>query len=295
MTTSGTAPTSGQARPPPTGALDVPFRSLTEHAALAGSATVQAVSVFDPAKVAGAPDTPSPYQPELLTGADPQSRQLLGGRPLAADGDPGAYPGSAASLIMPLADIGAFTRGYAGAKDAAPIGVIRVRVAGAAGDAAASQERVRAVAQEIVRATGLHVQAVLGATSTTRVVDLPAGLHGRPPLQVDEVWYRSEIETTVWSGLGPDSIVFGRAGTAGRGDGHRLGRLAADAGAARRTGDAARARLAAKTAGRAAAGRVRAGRRASPSRRRCSPGYEIGAALVEAARTGPGCCSASRP
>jgi putative ABC transport system permease protein len=189
-------------------ALDVPFRSLTEHAALAGGATVRAVGVFDPAKVAGAPGTPSPYQPELLTGADPQSRQLLGGRPLAADGDPGAYPGSAASLVVPLADIGAFTRGYAGGSSAAPIGVIRVRVAGAADDSAASQDRIRAVAQEIVRATGLHVQAVLGATSTTRVVDLPAGLHGRPPLQVDEVWYRSDIETTVWSGLGPDSIVL---------------------------------------------------------------------------------------
>ena len=189
-------------------ALDVPFRSLTEHTALAGGATVRAVGVFDPAKVAGAPDTPSPYQPELLTGADQRSRQLLGGRPLAADGDPGAYPGSAASLVVPLADIGAFTRGYAGGSGAAPIGVIRVRVAGAAGDGVASQGRIRAVAQEIVRATGLHVQAVLGATSTTRVVDLPAGLHGRPPLQVDEVWYRSGIQTTVWSGLGPDSILL---------------------------------------------------------------------------------------
>jgi putative ABC transport system permease protein len=189
-------------------ALDVPFRSLTEHAALAGGAMVRAVGVFDPARVGGAPETPSPYQPELLTGADPQSRQLLGGRPLAADGDPGAYPGSAASLVVPLADIGAFTRGYADVSNAAPIGVIRVRVAGAGGDAAASQNRIRAVAQEIVRATGLHVQAVLGTTATTRVVDLPAGLHGRPPLQVDELWYRSGIQTTVWSGLGPDSIVL---------------------------------------------------------------------------------------
>jgi putative ABC transport system permease protein len=189
-------------------ALDVPFRSLTEHPALAGGATVKAVGVFDPAKVADAPDTPSPYQPELLAGADPQSRQLLGGRPLAADGDPGAYPGSPASLVVPLADIGAFTRGYAGVPAAAPIGVIRVRVAGAGGDGAVSQDRIRAVAEEIVRATGLRVQAVLGMTATTRVVDLPAGLHGRPALQVDEVWYRSDIETTVWSGLGPDSIVL---------------------------------------------------------------------------------------
>jgi hypothetical protein len=194
--------------PAEAGALDVPFRSLTEHVALASGAKVQAVGVFDPGKVASAPGTPSPYLPELLTGADARSRQLLGGQPLAADGDPGAYPGAAASLVVPLADIGAFTSGYAGVGGNAPIGVIRVRVAGAAGDSAASQDRVRAVAEEIVRATGLHVQVVLGATATIRVVDLPAGLHGRPPLLVDEVWYRSDVRTTVWSGLGPDSIVL---------------------------------------------------------------------------------------
>jgi hypothetical protein len=194
--------------PAEAGALDVPFRSLTQHVALASGASVRAVGIFDPAEVTSAPGTPSPYLPELLTGADARSRQLLGGRPLAADGDPGAYPGSAASLVVPLADIGAFTSGYTGVNGAAPIGVIRVRVAGAAGDAAASQDRIRAVAQEIVRVTGLHVQAVLGSTATTRVVDLPAGLHGRPALLVNEVWYRSDVRTTVWAGLGQDSIVL---------------------------------------------------------------------------------------
>jgi hypothetical protein len=194
--------------PAEAGALDVPFRSLTEHVALAGGAAVQAVGVFDPGKLVSASATPSPYEPELLTGADARSRQLLGGQPLAADGNPGDYPGSAASLVMPLADIGAFTSGYTNANGDAPIGVIRIRVAGAAGGTVASQDKIRAVAQEIVRATGLHVQAVLGTTATTRVVDLPAGLHGRPALQVNELWYRDDIQTTVWSGLGPDSIVL---------------------------------------------------------------------------------------
>jgi hypothetical protein len=190
------------------GALDVPFRSLTEHTAITAAASVRAVGIFDPARVASTPGTPSPYVPEMLTGADARSRQLLGGRPLAAGGDPGGYPGSAASLIVPLADVGTFTSGFRGANDAAPVGTIRVRVAGAAGDTAASQDRISAVAQEIVRATGLHVQAVLGSTATTRVVDLPAGLHGRPALLVDEVWYHSDVRTTVWSGLGQDSMVL---------------------------------------------------------------------------------------
>ena len=86
--------------------------------------------------------------------------------------------------------------------------MIRVRVADAAGDTAASEDKISAVAQEIVRATGLRVQPVLGTTVTTRVVALPAGLHGRPPLLVDEVWYRSDVRTTVWTGLGLDSIVL---------------------------------------------------------------------------------------
>jgi hypothetical protein len=200
-------------QPAQASALDVSFRTLTEHAALAGGATVKAVGIFNPAKVAGAPATPSPYSPELLTGADERSRQLLGGQPLAPDGDPADYGRSGASLVIPLADIGAFTHGYSGAASPGqastrPIGTIRVRVAGAQGDTAASEDKISAVAQEIVRATGLRVQPVLGTTVTTRVVALPAGLHGRPPLLVDEVWYRSDVRTTVWTGLGLDSLVL---------------------------------------------------------------------------------------
>jgi hypothetical protein len=195
-------------QPAQASALDVPFRTMTRHAALAGGAAVQAVGVFDPAKVASAPATPSPYSPELLSGADERSRQLLGGQPLESDGDPAGYARSAASLVVPLADIGAFTSGYTGTTAAAPVGVIRVRVAGAAGDSAASEDKISAVAQEIVRATGLSVQPVLGTTVTTRAVAVPAGLHGRPPLLVNEVWYRAAVRTTVWRGLGVDSIVL---------------------------------------------------------------------------------------
>jgi hypothetical protein len=195
-------------QPSEASALDVPFRTLTEHAAFTGGAAVRAVGVFDPVKVASAPATPSPYSPELLTGADQRSRQLLDWQPLAPDGDPAGYARPAASLVVPLADIGAFTGGYSGEAGTAPIGVIRVRVAGAAGDTAASEAKISAVAQEIVRATGLRVQPVVGTTVTTRVVALPAGLHGRPPLLVDEVWYHSDVRTTVWAGLGVDSIVL---------------------------------------------------------------------------------------
>jgi hypothetical protein len=188
--------------------LDVAFRSLTQHAVLAAGATVRAVGVFDPARIASAPATPSPYLPTMATGADVRSRQLLGGRTLAPDGAPGGYLDPAASLVIPLTDIGAFTGGYADADHAAPIGVIRVRVAAPAGGGAATLERIRAVADEIVHATGLRVDAVLAATATTRVIDLPAGLHGRPPLRVDETWYRSGTSTIVAVGVDRQSIVL---------------------------------------------------------------------------------------
>ena len=187
--------------PADAGVLDVAFRSLTAHTAGTGAA-LQAVGVFDPAKIASAPASPSPYVPTLLTGADARSRQLLGGRPLTTDGTPGGYPSPAASLVMPLADVGAFTGNGGGP---APVGVIRVRVAGATGGDAASLERIRTVASEIVRATGLRVDAV-SATATTRVIDLPAGLHGRPPLQVNQSWYRNETSTTVMTGVDRQSI-----------------------------------------------------------------------------------------
>ena len=71
--------------------LDVTFRSLTQHAAPADGAKLRAVGVFDPARIASAPATPSPYLPTLLTGADARSRQLLGGRALSPNGAPVSY------------------------------------------------------------------------------------------------------------------------------------------------------------------------------------------------------------
>ena len=192
--------------PADAGVLDTEFRSLTPHTALGAGAAVQAVGVFDAAKVTSTPATPNPYQPEPVIGADPRSRKLLGEQGLATDGDPGGYPNAAASLVMSLADIGAFTNGYRGTDVAAPIGVIRVRVSGAASGDAGSRKRVQQVAQEIVRATGLHVDAVLSQTASTRVVDLPAGLHGRPALRVDEVWYDSATRTIVQTGIDRRSI-----------------------------------------------------------------------------------------
>jgi hypothetical protein len=200
------------------GPEDVGFSSLTPHAArtqgtghaLRAGAVLTAVGVFDPGGLSTSPATPSPYRGEQLPGADPASRRLLGGQPLGPASDPAGYPNPAATLVMPLQDISAFTAAasYTDVDARAPIGSIRVRVANATGDDALSQERIRAVADEIVRATGLDVEVTLAATAVTRTVALPAGRLGRPPLLLSEVWYRSDTATTVVTAIDPSRIAL---------------------------------------------------------------------------------------
>jgi hypothetical protein len=201
-------------------ALDGGFRALTPHVAVSlgsrfagrrpsySGAALKTVGVFVPARIPSSTATPSPYLGEALSGADAASRRLLGGGTLAPDGNPAGYPSPGATLVMPLRDIGAFTAAgaYTHTEVRAPIGSIRVRVAGVTGDDALSQARVRMVAQEIVRATGLHVDVTLAASDATRTIDLAADGNGRPALALREVWYRSDTWTTVSSAVDPHSV-----------------------------------------------------------------------------------------
>jgi putative ABC transport system permease protein len=136
--------------------------SLTRHAArvsnpgrASSGAALAAIGVFDPGKVASSPATPSPYR---------ATRQV------APYENPVGYP-SSATLVMPLQDIAAFTApgAYADTDPGEPIASIRVVVTGGTGDGPLSIARVRAVAQQIVRATGLHVDVTVSTTSTVAI------------------------------------------------------------------------------------------------------------------------------
>jgi putative ABC transport system permease protein len=211
-------------------AADVGFRALTAHVAISllnsaltnsashrvqpsAGAALHVVGVFNPHQIASSAATPSPYLGERLSGADALSRQLLGAGTLAPDGNPAGYPSPGATLVMPLQDIGAFTAAgaYTHTDARAPIGSIRVRVAGVTGDDALSQARVRMVAQEIVRATGLHVAVTLAASAARRTIDLAAGKDGRPALRLSEIWYRSDTQTTVSAAVDPRSVALSAA------------------------------------------------------------------------------------
>src|SRR5262249_46210928 len=179
----------------------------TGHDLRAGAA-LTAVGVFDPGMLATSPATPSPYRGERLPGADPASRRLLGAQALGPASNPVGYPNPGAALVMPLQDISAFTASYTGTEALAPIASIRVRVADATGDDALSQERIRAVADEIVRETGLDVEVTLAATAVMRTVALPAGRLGRPPLRLREGWYRRDTARVVVTAVDPSRIAL---------------------------------------------------------------------------------------
>jgi predicted lysophospholipase L1 biosynthesis ABC-type transport system permease subunit len=92
-------------------------------------------------------------------------------------------------------------RYYAGANDAAPISVIRVRVAGATGPDALSQARVRAVATAIHDETGLQVDITAGSSPERVLIALPAGNFGRPPLLLAEEWSKKGVTVSFLQAL----------------------------------------------------------------------------------------------
>jgi hypothetical protein len=134
---------------------------IAHHASAAGEgrasagASIKAIGVFNPDLAVG---SPAPSSPGRALRAAQQTAALAG------------YSGLA-TLVMPLQDIAAFTKAgaYAGADPSLPIGSIRVVVRGGAGDDALSFARVRAVAQEIVRATGLHVDVTVAGAARVAV------------------------------------------------------------------------------------------------------------------------------
>jgi hypothetical protein len=125
-------------------------------------ASLDAIGVFNPAKIAGSLAKPSPDH---------------GARTIRQTPAPAGSSGPA-TLVMPLQDVAAFTRAgaYAGSHPSMPIGSIRIAVAGATGNDPLSLARVRAAAQEIVRATGLHVDVTVAAAARVAVDPDPGHL-----------------------------------------------------------------------------------------------------------------------
>lgn len=165
------------------------------------------VGRYDPEKLPGfSPLSRVPletyYPPELLP-ADEASRRALDGKPLLPSQNIGDYVAQPPLFLTTLEGMRPFLRPkyYAGASEAAPVSVIRVRVAGVTGPDELSQARVRAVATEIHKRTGLQVDITAGSSPRRLLVELPPGKFGRPKLLLEEGWSKKGVSVSFLQAL----------------------------------------------------------------------------------------------
>nr|WP_176730790.1 ABC transporter permease [Micromonospora mirobrigensis] len=178
-------------------------------ARLGGEWAVEPVGLFDPAAatVDDAHAGLDNYRQQAPDGADSRSRHLLGARGLLPNDDPLGYPGLVPTLLTSLTAARPLLAAEPGLAER-PLNAIRVRVAGIQRFDAVARERVRMVADEIVRRTGLDVQIVLGSSAVPATVRLPPGQQGRPELTVRERWTKQGVATQIVTAVDRKNMVL---------------------------------------------------------------------------------------
>ncbi|MEV4710325.1 FtsX-like permease family protein [Micromonospora sp. NPDC049374] len=194
---------------------DVAYRPLTSLSLSHGSGPVrqwQAVGVFDPGKLAGFSDLSrvplETYEPPLAEGADESSREALGHQPLLPSGNPAGYLSAPPLLLTNLASVPQLLDGGSSPQRSAPISAIRVRVADVDGYSERSAERVRLIAEQIARDTGLDVDITLGSSPDPQTVEVPAGSFGRPHLRLTENWSALGVASTIVQAIDRKSLLL---------------------------------------------------------------------------------------
>ncbi len=194
--------------PAPAASRDVQFRALQRHSRsnfFAGKvlkgASFQVVGRYDPAGLPGfSPLSRVPletYYPPQLAPNDSRTAGLLDGSPLLPSENVGGYIQQPPLMLISLAGLKPFLNSgfYSGVSAKAPIGVIRVRVAGVAGPDALSMARIRSVAIAIHDRTGLKVDITAGSSPHPVAIELPKGKFGRPQLDLREGWSKKGVST----------------------------------------------------------------------------------------------------
>ncbi|MEH1124888.1 ABC transporter permease [Micromonospora sp. CPCC 206061] len=185
-------------------------------------AALGAVGTFDPAKVSlGGALSAVPmdtYFNPGAEGADEASRQALGGKRLSPNANVTGLLSQPPLMLTTMAalpsifDPGAYTTEPSYPEyelnTAAPISVVRVRLGGDVGIDAVSRERVRVIAEEIARRTGLQVDITLGSSPTGVTVHYPAGNYGRPDLAVAEPWVQKGVAAVLVSAADRKSVLL---------------------------------------------------------------------------------------
>lgn len=209
----------------PQTASDTSYRTISTITATGGDAQgdlnsvdLTTVGTFDPRKirsVSALSKVPlETYRPPSLLPADVRTRDLLDGESLLPDTNPAGYLQSPPLMLTTLASLSAFTnpdafRFPAGSRSPqAPISVVRVRVAGVTGADAVSRERVRLVAEQIQRLTGLDVDITVGSSPRPITISLPASAHGAPPLRLTENWVQKGVAAALITAIDRKSLAL---------------------------------------------------------------------------------------
>ncbi|MEU5942733.1 FtsX-like permease family protein [Micromonospora sp. NPDC047548] len=196
---------------------DVGARSLRRIPLPAGGAITpfrqwRAVGVFDPEKLIGFSDLGKvpleTYEPPRAEAADERSRTALGGKPLEPSGNPAGYLSTPPLLLTNLASVPKLLKGGTTPQLKAPISAIRVRVADVDGYSERSAERVRLIAEQINRVTGLDVDITLGSSPAPQTVELPAGSFGRPELRLTENWSALGVASVITKAVDRKSVAL---------------------------------------------------------------------------------------
>lgn len=203
---------------------DVGFRRLHVHVGsnqigddnFRATPILHQVGVFDPDLIAGFSQLSqvplTTYYPPSAAPGDARSKELLAGRPLLPNANLAGYLQQPPMMLTTLRSLPTMTdtKAFYGARSTkkAPISVIRVRVAGVTGADALSRERVRLVAEQIVRQTGLDVDVTIGSSPTPQLIDLPAGNFGRPALTLQEGWVKKDAAVRLLSAIDTKSLAL---------------------------------------------------------------------------------------
>ena len=185
------------------------------------SPNLDQVGIFDPSKIAGFSDLSkvplTTYYPPDAAPGDARTDRLLGGRPLLPNGNLRGYLQQPPTILTTIKSLPTFNDPnsfpqLAGMNPAwppdEPISVVRIRVAGVTGTDDASRERVRLVAEQIARDTGLSIDVTVGSSPIRQQVVLPAGDFGRPELILSEGWVKKGVAVRLLSSVDTKSVAL---------------------------------------------------------------------------------------
>lgn len=89
-----------------------------------------------------------------------------------------------------------------------PLSAIRVRVAGVSGVGPVDRERVRVVAEDIARLTGLDVDITMGSSPGPQRIAVPTGAHERPAMTVTQLWVTKGVAARLMTAVDRKSLLL---------------------------------------------------------------------------------------